>query len=91
MKKIVAALTALCLTLACACALGEIAVTKKDMALNRSLDKSVSNVLIIMQDGDVTDAMMIASINSRTGRSVMTSVECDTAVTVPEVGEVALG
>ena len=91
MKKIVAALTALLMTLACACALGEIAVTKKDMALNRSLDKSVSNVLIIMQDGELTDAMMIASINSKTGRSVMTSVECDTAVTVPEVGEVALG
>ena len=91
MKKIVAALTALLMTLACACALGEITVTKKDMVLNRSLDKSVSNVLIIMQDGELTDAMMIASINSRTGRSVMTSVECDTAVTVPEVGEVALG
>ena len=91
MKKTVAALLALCLTLACACALGEITVTKKDMALNRSLDKSVSNVLIIMQDGELTDAMMIASINSKTGRSVMTSVECDTAVTVPEVGEVALG
>ena len=91
MKRIVAALTALLMTLACACALGEITVTKKDMALNRSLDKSVSNVLIVMQDGELTDAMMIASINSKTGRSVMTSVECDTAVTVPEVGEVALG
>ena len=91
MKKIVAALLTLCLTLACACALGEITVTKKDMALNRSLDKNVNNILIIMQDSEVTDAMMIASINSKTGRSVMTSVECDTAVNVPEVGDVALG
>lgn len=91
MKRIAAALTALCLTLACACALGEITVTKKDMALNRSLDKAVSNILIVMQDGPATDAMMIASVNSKTGRSVMTSVQCDTAVTVPEVGEVKLG
>ncbi|MGN0775986.1 MAG: LCP family protein, partial [Candidatus Ventricola sp.] len=91
MKKIVAAMLALCLTLVCACALGEITVTKKDMVLNRSLDKSVSNVLIVIQDGEVTDAMMIASINSKTGRSVMTEVQCGTVVNVPEVGDVALG
>ena len=91
MKKIVAAMLALCLTLACVCALGEITVTKKDMVLNRALDKNVSNVLIVMQDSEVTDAMMIASIDSRTGRSVMTCVQCDTVVNVPEVGDVALG
>ena len=91
MKKIVAAMLALCLTLACVCALGEITVTKKDMVLNRELDRNVSNVLIVMQDSEVTDAMMIASIDSKTGRSVMTCVECDTVVNVPEVGDVALG
>ena len=82
---------ALCLMLVCACALGEITVSKKDMAINRNLDKSVTNVLVLMQDGDVTDTMMIASINSRTGRSVMTTIECDTMVNLPEAGDVKLG
>lgn len=91
MKKIIFALLALCLTLACACALGEITVTKKDMTLNRNLDKSVNNILVLMQDGDVTDTMLIASVNGKTGRSVMTQIECDTMVNVPEVGDVTLG
>ena len=91
MKKTVAALLALCLSLVCALALGEIAVTKKDMQINRNLDKNVTNILVIMQDGERTDAMMIASVNSRTGRSVMTSLDCGMTVTVPEAGEVTLG
>lgn len=90
MKRIAAALTALCLMLACACALGEITVAKKDMVLNRDLDKAVTNVLIVMQDGQTTDAVMIASINSKTGRSVMTSLDCATPVNLPEAGEVTL-
>lgn len=90
MKKMIAALLALCLTLACACALGEITVTKRDLALSSGLDKSVSNVLVLMQDGDVTDTLMIASINSKTGRSVMTRIACDTVVNVPEAGDVTL-
>ena len=91
MKKTVAALLALCLSLVCALALGEITVTKKDMQINRNLDKNVTNILVIMQDGERTDAMMIASVNSRTGRSVMTSLDCGMTVTVPEAGEVTLG
>lgn len=91
MKKTAAVLTALCLMLACACALGEITVTKKDMALNRNLDKAVTNVLVIMQDGQTTDAMMIASINGKTGRSVMTSLDCGMIVNLPEAGDVTLG
>ena len=52
MKKIFAALAlVLCMTLMSACALGEITVTKKDMALNRTLDKNVNNILVLMQDG----------------------------------------
>ena len=51
MKKILSVLAlGLCLMLICSAALGEITVTKKDMALNRSLDKSVNNVLMLMQD-----------------------------------------
>lgn len=92
MKKILSALAlALCLMLVCACALGEITVTKKDMVLNRSLDKNVNNVLIIMQDGELTQSLMIASINGRTGRSVMTQIDCNAPVNLPEAGDVLLG
>jgi len=91
MKKILSVMALwLCLMLMCASALGEITVTKRDMVLNRSLDKNVNNILVLMQNGDVTDTVMIASVNSRTGRSVMTQIECDTIVNVPEVGDVTL-
>ena len=92
MKKILCAIALiLCLTMACACALGEITLTKRDMVLNRNLDKNVNNILVIMQNGEVTDSLMLASVNSRTGRSVMTQIECDTIVNVPEVGDEQLG
>ena len=92
MKKILCAIALiLCLTMACACALGDITLTKRDMVLNRNLDKNVNNILVIMQNGEVTDSLMLASVNSRTGRSVMTQIECDTIVNVPEVGDVQLG
>ena len=92
MKKILSALAlGLCLMLICSAALGEITVTKKDMALNRSLDKSVNNVLMLMQDGEWTDTVMIASINGKTGRSVMTRVDSELMVELAEVGSVKLG
>jgi len=92
MKKILSAIAlALCMVLVCACAMGEITLTKRDMVLNRNLDKNVNNVLVLIQNGDMTQTLMIASINSRTGRSVMTQIECDTIVSVPEVGDVTLG
>ena len=91
MKKIFAVLLALCLVFACACASAQITVGKKDMAINRNLDKNVTNILVLMQDNGVTDTMMLASINNRTGRSVMTRVDCDIMVNVPEAGDVKLG
>lgn len=92
MKKMYAALAlCLCMALACACALAEITVTKKDMALNRSLDKNVSNILVLMQDGEKTDSVMIASVNSRTGRSVMTMIDAAAPVNLPEAGDMQLG
>lgn len=91
MKKLVCALLALMLTLSCAFALAEITVTKRDMVLNRNLDKNVSNILVLMQDGGVTDTLMIASVNSRTGRSVMVQIESDTVINMPEMGDVKLG
>ncbi|MFR5786844.1 MAG: LCP family protein [Christensenellales bacterium] len=50
----------------------------------------MSNILVLLQDGGETDTMMIASINSRTGRSVMLRVNCDLTVDVPENGETRL-
>jgi len=89
-KKLLCALLALVLTFTCVLAMAEITVTKRDMALNRNLDKSVNNILILMQDGDKTDTMMVASINGKTGRSVMTMIDCAVMVNVPEAGDVAL-
>ena len=90
-KKLLCALLALVMVMSCALAMAEITVTKRDMVLNRNLDKSVNNILILMQDGEKTDTMMIASINGKTGRSVMTMIDCATPVNVPEVGDVTLG
>ena len=47
------------------------------------LDKNVANILVLLQDGETTDMMMVASINSRTGRSVMMRVDCRLMVDVP--------
>lgn len=91
MKKKLAILLTLCLMLVSACALGEITVGKKDMAINRELDKNVTNVLMLMQDGGWTDTVMIASVNGRTGRSVMTRVDSSLVVDIPEAGSVPLG
>ena len=90
MKKMMTLLVILMAVMMTACALGEINVTKKDMNLNRSLDKNVTNILMIMQNGDKTDTLLIASVNGRTGRSVMTQLPCSMTVNVPEAGDVAL-
>lgn len=90
-KKLLCALLALVMVMSCALALAEITVTKRDMVLNRNLDKSVNNILILMQDGEKTDTMMVASINGKTGRSVMAMIDCATMVNVPEVGDLPLG
>ena len=76
--------------LLCAGASAEITITKRDINMNTALDKNVSNILVLLQDGGETDTMMIASINSRTGRSVMLRVNCDLTVDVPENGETRL-
>ena len=91
MKKRFFALAFALMVLFSAAALGEISLTKRDIALNTELDKNVSNILVLLQDGDRTDTMMLASINSRTGRSVMTRLDCALEVNVPEVGDVELG
>ncbi|MCI6375105.1 MAG: LCP family protein [Clostridiales bacterium] len=75
MKKLACMLLAALMLLAGACALAEISVNKKDLCLNTSLDKNVSNILFLLQDGDVTDTVMLASIDSKSGRSVMTTLD----------------
>lgn len=68
-----------------------IRVTRRDLSLNTGLDKNVTNILMLLQDGDVTDTILVASINSRTGRSVMTRIDSALPTDVQEVGMVPLG
>ena len=84
-KKLTALLAALLMICVCAGAMGEINLTRKDLGQAEGLDKSVTHIVFLLQDGDVTDTIMLASINSKTGRSVMTQVSCAREV------EVAMG
>ena len=90
MKKIVMLMLTLVLALTACFAQAEISVSKKDLNITRGLDGNVTNVLVILQDGDVTDTMMIASINSRTGRAVMTRLDGNLVLDVMQAGETAL-
>ena len=74
-KKLTALLAALLVMLGvCAGAMGEISLTRKDLCQAEGLDKNVTHIAFILQDGEVTDTLMLASINSKTGRSVMTQI-----------------
>ena len=75
MKKILAAALALMLMLGAACAFAEINVTLRDLNPANGLDKSVNHILVLMRDGMAEDTLMLASINSKTGRAVMTRVD----------------
>ena len=75
MKKLTALLAALLVMLGvCAGAMCEISLTRKDLCQAEGLDKNVTHIAFILQDGEVTDTLMLASINSKTGRSVMTQI-----------------
>ena len=83
--RITALMAALALMMTMAAgALAEISVTKRDMALNRELDKAATNILVLLQDGERTDTIMIASVNSTTGRSVMARVDEELTVEVAD-------
>ena len=84
-KKLTALLAALLMICVCAGALGEINLTRRDLSQTEGLDKNVTHIAFLLQDGDVTDTLMLASINSKTGRSVMTQISCAREV------EVAMG
>ena len=68
MKKLTVLLAALLVMLGvCAGAIGEISLTRKDLCQAEGLDKNVTHIAFILQDGEVTDTLMLASINSKTG------------------------
>lgn len=75
MKKVLAILLALLLAAAAACAAAEINVTLRGLNAARGLDKSVTHILALMRDSTAEDTLMIASVNSKTGRAVMTRVD----------------
>ncbi|MDO5376697.1 MAG: LCP family protein [Clostridia bacterium] len=81
----------LALTLALGCAAAEISVGKKDLAQNGELTQDVTNILFLLQDGETTQTLLVASINGKTGRSVMTSLDCELVVPVQDAQETALG
>jgi len=82
MKKVLAIALALMLMLGAACASAEINVTLRELNQVRGLDKSVSHILVLMRDGMAEDTLMLASINSKTGRAVMTRVDTARAIEV---------
>lgn len=84
MKKVFALLLACLLLMTAACASAEINVTMRGLSQAEGLDKNVNHILVVLQDGDVADTIMLASINSRTGRAVMTRVDCDVQVDVTQ-------
>ena len=87
MKKRIALIAlALLLTLSSVAALAEISITRKDLGVVKGLDKNVTNVLILLQDGGVSDTIMLASINSKTGRAVMTRLDGNLIVPVVNGG-----
>lgn len=86
MKKFaLIALTLAMMLFACA-SLADISITRKDLGVNKNLDKNVTNVLILLQDGSVSDTIMLASINSKTGRAVMTRLDGELLVPVVNGG-----
>ena len=75
MKKFFAIMLALVLMLCAACASADINVTLRELNQARGLDKAVSHILVLMRDSMAADTLMLASINSKTGRAVMTRVD----------------
>ena len=89
-KKSICVLLAALTLMTGACALAEIKVNKKDMCINDALDRSVNNILFLLQDGGATDTVMLASINSKNGRSVMTTLDARLVLPVMDGGSYPL-
>lgn len=85
-KKLTLIVLVLALVFCSALACADISVTKKDLGVNKNLNKDVTNVLILLQDKEVSDTIMLASINSKTGRAVMTRLDGNLIVPVVNGG-----
>lgn len=90
MKKIILIALTLAMVLTACVSLADISITRKELNVTKGLDGNVTNVLVMLQDGGKTDTMMLASINSRTGRAVMTRLDGKMIVDVTKGGEAAL-
>lgn len=84
------AVLALALVLLCTTALAEISITRKELNVVKGLDGNVTNLLILLQDQGESDTIMLAGINSKTGRAVMTRLDGEMIVSVPKGEEAAL-
>lgn len=82
MKKLFAIALALILMLCAACASADINVTLRELNQTRGLDKAVNHILVLMRDSMAADTLMLASINSKTGRAVMTRVDTEREIEV---------
>ena len=69
---------------------GGISVSRKQISLHKTPDRNVTNIVMLLQNGEETELILLASINTRSGRAVMTCINTDMQVTLPETGETAL-
>ena len=68
-----------------------IRLKSRDLDLSKNRDRAVTNILVMMQEGDRTQMMAVASLNTKTGKAVMVSVDPRLMVEIPEIsGEVPL-
>ena len=85
-KRITLIALALMMLLLSITALADISITRKELGAVKGLDQNVTNVLVILQDGEASDTIMLASINSKTGRAVMTRIDGELVVPVVNGG-----
>ncbi len=85
-KRITLIALALLMMLCAVTAAAEISITRKDLGVVKGLDQNVTNVLILLQDGGVSDTIMLAGINAKTGRAVMTRLDGELVVPVVNGG-----
>ncbi|MBQ9007890.1 MAG: LCP family protein [Clostridia bacterium] len=91
MKKRIACIFVLMLVMAVAGLADGIRLKSRDLDLSKNRDRAVTNILALMQEGDRTQMVVIASVNTSTGKAVMVSVDPRLMVEIPEIsGEVPL-
>ncbi len=90
--KILAIMLAAVLTLWMGCAMADgISVNARQLEMERSLDKRVTNILLLLQDGEESNLVCVASMNTANGNAQMNSIDPSLMVSIPEIGEMPLG